>query len=61
MSPRNLFEKIWDAHVVRCGGRGPVAELMQKRFFGLFSGETEDRWNWLTPVHDDAMEVQHVA
>ena len=50
-----------DGHVVRCGGRGPVAELMQKRFFGLFSGETEDRWNWLTPVHDDAMEVQHVA
>jgi len=50
-----------DDFEVRCGGRGPVAELLQKRFFGLFSGETEDRWNWLTPVHDDAMEVQHVA
>ncbi len=50
-----------DDHVVRANGRGEITELIQKRFFGLFSGETEDRWNWLTPVHDDAMEVQHVA
>lgn len=50
-----------DGHVVRCGGRGPVAELMQRRFFGLFSGETEDRWGWLQPAHDNPMEVQHVA
>lgn len=50
-----------DGHVVRCGGRGPVAGLMQERFFGLFNGETEDRWNWLTPAFNDAMEVQHVA
>ena len=50
-----------DGHVVRAGGRGPVAELMQERFFGLFSGETPDRHGWLQPVHDNAMEVQHVA
>ncbi|WP_339332919.1 branched-chain amino acid transaminase [uncultured Maricaulis sp.] len=50
-----------DGHVVRAGGRGPVAELMQARFFGLFSGETPDRHGWLQPVHDNAMEVQHVA
>ena len=50
-----------DDHVVRCGGRGPIAEKMQERFFGLFSGETQDRWGWLQPVHDNPMEVQHVA
>ena len=50
-----------DGHVVRCGGRGPIAEKMQERFFGLFTGETPDRWNWLQPVTDNAMEVQHVA
>ncbi|MFT6541565.1 MAG: branched-chain amino acid aminotransferase [Maricaulis maris] len=50
-----------DGHVVNAGGRGPIAELMQKRFFGLFSGETPDRHGWLQPVQDNAMEVQHVA
>ena len=50
-----------DGHVVRAGGRGPIAELMQERFFGLFSGQTPDRHGWLQPVHDNAMEVQHVA
>ena len=50
-----------DRFEVRCGGRGPVAALMQDRFFGLFTGHTEDRWDWLSPVHDDAMEAQHVA
>ena len=39
----------------------PIAEKMQERFFGLFTGETPDRWNWLQPVTDNAMEVQHVA
>lgn len=32
------------------GKRGPVTELMQKRFFGLFNGETEDKWGWLDSV-----------
>lgn len=50
-----------DGHIVNAGGRGPIAELMQKRFFGLFSGETPDRHGWLQPVQDNAMEVQHVA
>ena len=50
-----------DGHVVRCGGRGPVAEKMQERFFGLFSGETPDRHGWLTPATCTHTEVQHVA
>jgi branched-chain amino acid aminotransferase len=32
------------------GGRGPITTAIQKTFFGLFNGETEDRWGWLTYV-----------
>ncbi len=32
------------------GRRGPITEEIQKVFFGLFNGETEDKWGWLTPV-----------
>jgi branched-chain amino acid aminotransferase len=31
-------------------GRGPVTKAIQDAFFGLFSGETEDKWGWLDPV-----------
>ena len=34
------------------GGRGPITEEVQQAFFGLFNGETEDQWNWLTPVYE---------
>jgi branched-chain amino acid aminotransferase len=33
------------------GRRGPVAEKLQKEFFGIISGATPDRHGWLTPVH----------
>jgi branched-chain amino acid aminotransferase len=33
------------------GRRGPVAEKLQKEFFGIISGAIPDRRNWLTPVH----------
>lgn len=32
------------------GRRGPVTAALQKTFFGLFTGETEDRWGWLERV-----------
>jgi branched-chain amino acid aminotransferase len=32
------------------GRRGPVAERLQKEFFGIISGDTPDRYGWLTPV-----------
>ena len=32
------------------GRRGPVAERLQKEFFGIISGATPDRYGWLTPV-----------
>jgi branched-chain amino acid aminotransferase len=32
------------------GHRGPVTEALQQAFFGITSGEVEDRHGWLTPV-----------
>ncbi|MEJ2603966.1 MAG: branched-chain amino acid transaminase, partial [Gammaproteobacteria bacterium] len=32
------------------GRRGPVTARLQQAFFGLFSGETEDRRGWLEPI-----------
>ena len=32
------------------GSRGPITENLQKRFFGLFDGSTEDTWGWLEPI-----------
>jgi branched-chain amino acid aminotransferase len=32
------------------GARGPVTEILQERFFGLFSGRTPDAHGWLTPL-----------
>lgn len=32
------------------GTRGPITEAIQNAFFGLFTGETEDKWGWLDPV-----------
>ena len=32
------------------GKRGPVTETLQKAFFGLFSGQTPDKWGWLDYV-----------
>ncbi len=33
------------------GRRGPVAEKLQKEFFGIINGSTPDRYRWLSPVH----------
>lgn len=39
-----------DGIAVRCGGRGDMTRALQERFFGLFSGATEDRHRWLEPI-----------
>ena len=33
------------------GSRGPVAEALQKEFFGIIHGTKPDRYGWLSPVH----------
>ncbi len=39
-----------DGKPVGTGKPGPVTARMQKLFFGLFDGSTQDRWGWLEPV-----------
>lgn len=43
-----------DQITVGTGKRGPVTEQIQKVFFGLFDGTTEDKWGWLDPVYPEA-------
>jgi branched-chain amino acid aminotransferase len=33
------------------GRRGPIAEQLQKAFFGVINGTREDRYGWLSPCH----------
>jgi len=33
------------------GRRGPIAEQLQKEFFGVINGTREDTYGWLSPVH----------
>ena len=39
-----------DRITVGSGQRGPITKRLQDVFFGLFSGETVDQWNWLELV-----------
>lgn len=36
---------------VNNGQRGNITAKLQERFFGIFNGEYEDRYHWLTPVN----------
>lgn len=46
---------------IGAGMRGPVTERLQERFFGLFSGQTHDRWGWLQPLEAPVAPVVSVA
>jgi branched-chain amino acid aminotransferase len=39
-----------DGMTIGAGKRGPITTAIQKAFFGLFNGETEDKWGWLEYV-----------
>lgn len=39
-----------DGQKVGEGKPGPVTKALQRSFFGLFKGETIDRWGWLSPL-----------
>jgi branched-chain amino acid aminotransferase len=41
-----------DGIPVKAGGRGPITAALQKAFFGLFDGTTEDRYGWLNYVNN---------
>ena len=40
-----------DRITVGKGSRGPVAEKLQKAFFGIVHGDAPDKFGWLTPHH----------
>jgi branched-chain amino acid aminotransferase len=42
-----------DRIVIGKGKRGPVAERLQKEFFGVINGSQPDVHGWLSPVHKD--------
>jgi branched-chain amino acid aminotransferase len=39
-----------DRITIGAGQRGPMTEKLQKAFFGLFTGATQDQWGWLDYV-----------
>jgi len=39
------------------GRRGPVTEILQKAFFGLFTGATPDKYGWLEAVEAPARRM----
>jgi branched-chain amino acid aminotransferase len=39
-----------DRLTIGTGKVGPITESLQKAFYGLFSGKTEDKWGWLDYV-----------
>ena len=47
ITPIRSVDKI----TIGSGHRGPIAEKLQKEFFGVISGVKQDRYSWLTPVH----------
>jgi len=47
ITPIRSIDKI----KIGSGRRGPVAEKLQKEFFGVINGSREDQYGWLTPVH----------
>ncbi|KPA54615.1 branched-chain amino acid aminotransferase [Photobacterium leiognathi subsp. mandapamensis] len=42
-----------DQITVGSGKRGPVTKELQAAYFGLFNGETEDKWGWLDYVYPE--------
>jgi branched-chain amino acid aminotransferase len=47
ITPIRSIDKI----TIGKGRRGPVAEALQKDFFGVIDGSKKDQHGWLTPVH----------
>jgi branched-chain amino acid aminotransferase len=47
ISPIRSIDRI----AIGQGRRGPVAEALQKEFFGIINGAKKDRYGWLSPVH----------
>lgn len=42
---------------VGSGKKGPITDSIQKAFFGLFNGTTDDVWGWLEPVNHSTVKA----
>jgi len=49
-----------DGIQIGAGRAGPITESLQNAFYGLFSGETPDKWGWLDYVDMSAPRVAAV-
>lgn len=43
------------------GSRGPITGRIQSAFFGLFDGQTEDRFGWLEPIEPATTSTQEIS
>ncbi len=50
-----------DRKPTRANGSGPLTALLQERFFGLFTGQTQDRWRWLHPIRAEEGQKRHAV
>ncbi|MBI3942766.1 MAG: branched-chain amino acid transaminase [Chloroflexi bacterium] len=48
VSPIRTIDRI----AIGSGKRGPITAAIQKEFFGIVTGELEDKYGWLTPVNN---------
>ena len=46
---------------VGSGERGPVTKKLQDAFFGLFSGATADKRDWLQPIAGEKTTIKEIA
>ena len=44
---------------VGAGRCGPITAELQRQFFDIIGGETEDVFGWLTPVEESKAAAQH--
>jgi branched-chain amino acid aminotransferase len=47
-----------DKVVVGSGRRGPITAEIQKQFFDIITGESEDEFGWLTPIEEPKVAAQ---
>jgi len=50
-----------DGIQVGAGKCGPITARLQERFFGLFNGNTQDRWGWLDFVDESGSKDHPIA
>lgn len=50
-----------DGIVIGAGQRGPITTALQKSFFGLFNGKTDDQWGWLEPVEKNGASAKELV